>query len=55
MYRTLKRDGKIADFKLEKISLAIMLAFDACERQYNNDVIDFLSLKVTADFGVEVG
>ncbi len=50
MYRTLKRDGKIADFKLEKISLAIMLAFDACERQYNNDVIDFLSLKVTADF-----
>ncbi len=50
MYRTLKRDGKIADFKLEKISLAIMLAFDACERQYNNDVIDFLALKVTADF-----
>ncbi len=50
MYRTLKRDGKIADFKLEKISLAIMLAFDACERQYNSDVIDFLSLKVTADF-----
>ncbi len=50
MYRTLKRDGKIADFKLEKISLAIMLAFDACERQYNSDVIDFLALKVTADF-----
>ncbi len=50
MYRTLKRDGKIADFKLEKISLAIMLAFDACERQYNRDVIDFLALKVTADF-----
>jgi len=50
MYRTLKRDGKIADFKLEKISLAIMLAFDACERQYNSDIIDFLALKVTADF-----
>ncbi len=50
MYRTLKRDGKVADFKLEKISLAIMLAFDACERQYNADVIDFLALKVTADF-----
>ncbi len=50
MYRTLKRDGKIADFKLDKISLAIMLAFDACERQYNRDVIDFLALKVTADF-----
>ena len=50
MYRTLKRDGKITDFKLEKIGLAIMLAFDACERQYNSDVIDFLALKVTADF-----
>ncbi len=50
MYRVLKRDGKAADFNIEKISLAIMLAFDACERQYNRDVIDFLALKVTADF-----
>ena len=33
MYRVIKRDGKIVDFDLSKISKAITLAFDACERQ----------------------
>jgi len=50
MYRIVKRDGKIVDFDLSKISGAIKLAFDACERQYNDDLVDFLALKVTADF-----
>ena len=50
MYRVLKRDGKIVDFDLSKISTAITQAFDAQERQYVPSVIDFLALKVTADF-----
>jgi len=50
MYRVMKRDGKIVDFDLSKISTAITQAFDAQERQYVPEVIDFLSLKVTADF-----
>ena len=50
MYSVLKRDGKIADFNLEKIKNAITMAFDACEKQYHPDMIDFLTLKVTADF-----
>jgi len=50
MYRVAKRDGKVVDFNLSKISDAITKAFDACEMQYHPDVIDFLSLKVTADF-----
>ncbi len=50
MYRVLKRDGKIVDFDISKISTAITQAFDAQERQYVPSVIDFLSLKVTADF-----
>ena len=50
MYTVLKRDGKIADFELRKISEAISMAFDAQERDYNSDIIDFLALKVTADF-----
>ena len=50
MYRVEKRDGKIVDFDLSKITDAITKAFDACEMQYHPDVIDFLSLKVTADF-----
>ncbi|MDD6021299.1 MAG: ribonucleoside triphosphate reductase [Oscillospiraceae bacterium] len=50
MYRIIKRDGKIVDFNLSKISHAITQAFDACERQSTPDIIDFLALKVTADF-----
>ena len=54
MYRVVKRDGKIVDLDLSKISSAIMQAFDACEKQYHPDVIDFLVLKVTAEFEPKV-
>ena len=54
MYDVIKRDGKIANFNLAKIANAIKMAFDACEKQYNQDVIDFLALKVTADFESKV-
>ncbi len=50
MYQVAKRDGKIAGFDIAKISDAIKQAFDACERQYNDNIIDFLALKVTSDF-----
>ena len=50
MYRVRKRDGKIADFALNKISEAIKKAFDACERQYTDSIIDLISLRVTSDF-----
>ena len=50
MYTVLKRDGKIVDFDIKKISEAISMAFDAQERNYTPNVIDFLALKVTADF-----
>ncbi len=50
MYSVAKRDGKLVGFDIKKISDAIILAFDACEKNYNQDVIDFLALKVTAEF-----
>ncbi len=50
MYQVLKRDGKVMDFDLTKINDAIKLAFEAQEKQYHPNVIDFLALKVTADF-----
>jgi ribonucleoside-triphosphate reductase len=50
MYTVIKRDGKITDFDLQKISNAISLAFDAQEKEYNQNIIDFLALKVTAHF-----
>lgn len=50
MYTVLKRNGKVVDFNLAKITQAISLAFDAEQKEYNSDIIDFLALKVTADF-----
>ena len=50
MYNVVKRDGKVVGFDLHKIRDAITKAFDACQKQYNSDMVDFLALKVTADF-----
>ena len=50
MYQVVKRNDKVVDFDITKISTAIKKAFDAKEKQYNDDTIDFLVLKVTADF-----
>ena len=47
MYRVTKRDGKIAEFNLVKISEAIRKAFEAQEKNYNPDIIDMLALKVS--------
>lgn len=35
MYEVQKRDGKIAEFDIAKISSAISKAFDALEKQYH--------------------
>ncbi len=50
MYQVVKRDGKVADFNISKIAEAIKLAFESKEKQYHPSTIDFLALKVTADF-----
>ena len=54
MYQVLKRDGKVVDFNLEKISDAISHAFEAQEVEFHPSVIDFLALKVTAEFAPKV-
>ena len=50
MFYVVKRDGQKADFDITKINDAIVKAFVACEKQYNNDIIELLALRVTADF-----
>ncbi len=50
MYSVMKRTGKLIEFDLAKITQAITLAFEAEQREYNPNIIDFLALKVTADF-----
>ena len=50
MYQVVKRDNSIVAFNLQKITAAIKKAFDACKREYTDDIIDLLELRVTADF-----
>ncbi len=50
MYQVIKRDGVIAEFDIAKISSAIKKAFEANDKQFNDNIIDLLALRVTADF-----
>ena len=50
MYQVQKRNGKNIEFDIRKISDAVKMAFEAQEKQYNQSIIDFIALKVTADF-----
>ncbi len=50
MYQIIKRDGKIAEFDISKIANAMKKAFEATETEYTDNIIDFLALKVTAEF-----
>lgn len=50
MYQVVKRDNSVVAFDLKKITAAIEKAFDACRREYTDDIIDLLGLRVTADF-----
>ncbi len=54
MFQVIKRDGSKSDFTLTKINDAIMKAFTATQMSYNNDIIDLLALRVTADFQKKV-
>ncbi|MBE6148462.1 MAG: ribonucleoside triphosphate reductase [Firmicutes bacterium] len=54
MYKVRKRDGKIVPFDIAKITDAIIKAFEAEEVNYDEGVVDFLALKVTADFASKV-
>ena len=50
MYQVVKRDGAESEFDLSKISMAITRAFEAVGRNYNADIIDLLTLRVTAEY-----
>lgn len=50
MFQVVKRDGEISQFGMSKITDAIGKAFAAKEKQYSQDMLDLLGLRVTADF-----
>ena len=54
MYQVVKRDGKVVDFAIDKISAAITKAFVASEKQYHPSVIELIALHVTSDFSDKV-
>ena len=54
MYRVKKRDGSVVEFDLSKIKNAIQAAFAATNTPYSDEILDMLTLRVTADFGNKV-
>ncbi|MDE6992106.1 MAG: ribonucleoside triphosphate reductase [Lachnospiraceae bacterium] len=54
MFSVIKRDGSDAVFCLDKIAGAVIKAFDATQMQYDQDIIDLLALRVTADIQSKV-
>ena len=50
MYQVVKRDGKIAEFDISKISVAITKAFEALNKAYHPSVIELIALHITSDF-----
>ena len=49
-YLVIKRDGSAIEFDLKKISNAIVRAFEATNKPYDDNVIDLISIKVTGLF-----
>ncbi|MCR4956118.1 MAG: ribonucleoside triphosphate reductase [Lachnospiraceae bacterium] len=54
MFEVVKRDGQIAEFNISKITDAIAKAFQATGKEFNDDIIDLLGLRVTAHFQPKV-
>ena len=54
MYQVVKRDGTEVSLDLGKIKTAIIKAFEASGIAYEENVIDFIVLKVTADYASKV-
>ena len=54
MYKVRKRNGKIVSFDLTKITEVIRKAFEAENANYTDDIVDFLALKVTAEFSSKI-
>ena len=54
MYQVTKRDGRVVDFNIARISNAITKAFEATDVPYNADIISMLSLLVTSDYTAKI-
>ncbi|MBO4594868.1 MAG: ribonucleoside triphosphate reductase [Clostridia bacterium] len=54
MYQVKKRDGKLVEFDMSKITTALSKAFNAKGVNYTADILNMLALRVTADFAKKI-
>ena len=54
MIRVAKRDNSIVDFNLDKIKGAISQAFDATNKVYDDQIIELIALRSTANFNSKI-
>ena len=54
MFQVKKRDGKLVEYDMSKISTAISKAFNARGVDYTADILNMLSLRVSADFSKKI-
>ena len=54
MYKVKKRDGRVVKFDIKKIENALKKAIESTDEETEDDVIDFMALKVTSDFAPKV-
>ena len=54
MFQVKKRDGKLVEFDMTKISIAISKAFNAKGVNYTADILNMLTLRVTAEFAKKI-
>ncbi len=54
MFQVKKRDGKLVDFDLSKITTALTKAFNAKQIDYTADILNTLALRVSADFSKKI-
>ncbi len=50
MFKIIKRDGREQDFDLKRVKDAIKAAFIASETFFTEDILDLISIRVTANF-----
>ncbi len=54
MFQVRKRDGKLVDFDMSKITTALSKAFNAKKVDYTADILNMLALRVSADFAKKI-
>jgi len=54
MFQVKKRDGKLVEFDMSKITTALSKAFNARGIDYTADILNMLALRVSADFSKKI-